>query len=215
MIWTIRPGNRLVIRPHPCMGDHIICNGLYRYLARKWEVTVLAVSKNVKFVKMMLDDAPINVIEVGREWDMDDYANRTPHASILRLGFCSEEPFNRWHFDMEWYRQAGVPFENRWTNWKMPEITQVPLPDKPYAFVHDRPDMFGAAIGPIPNEVRPDSVQPIFAYRDLIKGASEVHCVSSRFAAFADCFDLGGKPLFFYAFGRETPAHRNQWQYMN
>ncbi len=213
-------GDTLIIRPHQGMGDHIICCGMYRHFAKDRSVIVLShsgmVAKNVAF--MLSDLTNVCVIDYPDDRTMDKSLECETDCEILRLGAAAGEPhFDKWKFDREFYRQAGLPFSLRFSGFAFPECAQIQWAVKSYAFVHERPDL-GARIQQngmaerCQSVVRPFSNQPIFAHRDLVTNASELHCVSSSFAAFADSFDLNSNRLFFYAHGREVPQHQNVWQ---
>lgn len=210
-------GSTLIIRPHQGMGDHLICCGMYRYLARDRDVIVLAhsgtVARNVSF---MLSDLPnVAVVDYPNDQTMDQGLAAETDCEILRLGAASGEPhFNRWAFDMEFYRQANVDFAVRFSWFHFPLCQQMPLPDREYIFVHDRPDM-GHKIPEVKTDLKivgPNDLYTTFQHMALIMHAKELHCVSSSFAAFADSFNLTGKGLYFYPFEREIPRHQNLWQ---
>lgn len=200
----------LVIYGHTCMGDHIICCGMYRILAQKWQINIMARPGHHDNICMMLqgiDDA--YTIEIPEE-HMAGYCNGLKNTAVLRFGYASGEPFDRWNFDTEFYRQVGIDFIHRWESFHVPEVEQLPIPGLGYTFVHERPEFFNARLD-IPGE-RPRAGHSIFAHRNIILYASQLHCVSSAFAAFADCFDLTGIDLHFYPFGREIPKHMNNWK---
>jgi hypothetical protein len=214
-------GSTLIIRPHQGMGDHIICCGMYRHFAlvgKDRDMIVLAHSGSVaNNVAFMLSDLPnVCVVDYPDDNTMDQSLACENDCEILRLGASAGEPhFNRWQFDQEFYRQAGLPFFMRFSKFAFPECDQVRWTNENYIFVHDRPDLDARIPAPTLSQfsiVPPDSSRTIFQHRELLLDAKELHCVSSSFAAFADSFDLNGKALFFYPFGREIPRHQNTWQ---
>lgn len=199
----------LVLWPHQGTGDHIICNGLYRTLAEDWNVEILCLEKNAQTLRLMLQDLPsIRLIPMPSENLLDQYCRGISNRVVLRLG-ASVDGFDRWKFDREFYRQAQVPWEYRWDKCKFPDMVQVTVPSYKYAFIHDRPDFNNARLT-MPG-LRPEPQYSIFAYRDMILKAAELHCVSSSFAAFADSLPLNGQALHFYPFGREIPQMKNNW----
>jgi hypothetical protein len=201
----------LIVYGHTCIGDHIICCGMYRVLAETWQINVMARPGHFDNLRVMLDDLDdAAMIEIPED-QMAHFCNSARDTSVLRVGFNEGGPFDRWKFDSEFYRQAGIDFRHRWDSFRIPDVPQVAIPDGDYVFVHERPDFFNARI-PLPGE-RPNPNASIFAHRNMILMAKQIHCVSSSFAAFADCFDLSGTELHFYPFGRETPKHRNKWTY--
>lgn len=202
----------MIIWAHQQMGDHVLCNGMYRCLADRFgSIQVACIEQNIANVRTMLaSDSRISVVQFSDEPTIHRVLGGQPGEAVLRAGSHSHQPFDRWQFDMEFYRHAGVPFENRWTRCFMPPVAQIEPPQGDYIFVHDRPEM-GAKIMANGAVERPRQGQSIFAHRKLIMSAREIHCVSSSFAVFADSFDLKEKPFHFYPFGREIPVNQNAW----
>lgn len=200
----------LVVCPHQGMGDHLICQGMYRTLAEDWDLEFLILEKYAANVRTMLADVPnIRYIPIKTEEVKDQYCDGICDRVILRIGFSAKTAFDTNIFDREFYRHAQVPWEYRWSRFVVPDVPQAPAPSYKYVFVHDRPEMFNAKLT-IPG-IHPDPNYSIFAHRDLILNAQEIHCVSSAFAAFAESLPLNGKPLHFYRFTREVPEMHHNW----
>ena len=200
----------LFIFGHQGMGDHILCNGLYRWLSDFWQINVLVISTRKQNVQFMLSDiSDARVIPFPTEAALCHWLTLLHDAVVLRMGFSSGEAFDRWSFDREFYSQAHVDFSIRWDRYQIPPGPQVPIPREKYVFVHDNPDM-GSTIKI--SGIRPKADRTIFEHRRMIQGASELRCSSSAFAVFADSYDLSGKRLFFYPFGREIPTLKNPWK---
>lgn len=206
----------LLIYPHQGMGDHIICNGMYRFLADIYTVTVCVRDDGHTFrnvAHMLSDRKDITVIGFKGDSDIERFIVNHTNCVVLRLGYQSP-PFDRWQFDQEFYRQAGVFFVHRWLDFKVPELRQFPIPKEPYIFVHDKPGRELKLVLDKPI-VRPQGDWCIFSYRDVIGNADEIHCISSSFAALADSYNLTGRKLYFYAQGVEIPKHKNDWTYVD
>lgn len=200
----------LAVMGHNGLGDHIICQGLYRTLAEDWDIKLLVTYNVLGNVKLMLADLPqITVISMKDDGQILQYCKGINNQVILKLGLMAEDGFQKDYFDQEFYRQAMVPFKFRWQKFQCPNVPQVPVPEGKYVFVHDRPELNGARLT-MPG-IRPDPNVNIFSYRDMILKASTIHCVSSAFAALADSLPLNGTQLNFYAFGREVPKHKLPW----
>lgn len=208
----MKKGERLsvVIHGHPCTGDHIICCGLYRTVARNWQVNILVRPGDEDKVCMLMQGIKDAAVISVPDQEMSTYCASLKNEVVLRLGDYSGIPFDHNQFDVDFYKHAGVPFCHRWDSFHAPAIEQVPVPDGDYDFVHERPELCNARL-PFPGE-RPRPNRSIFAHRELILGAKALHCCSSSFAAFAECFDLTGKNLNFYPFGREIPTFKNPWK---
>ena len=202
----------LVLCAHQGLGDHLICQGMYRTLAEDWDVEFLVIRPYVANMQIMLGDVKgLRIIPINVEADKDQYCRGIMNRVILRIGFSAVgQPFDTNIFDQEFYRHAQVPFEYRWSKFKVPDVPQISAPDYKYDFIHDRPEMFNAKLD-MPG-IQPNSDKSIFAHRDLILKATALHCVSSSFAAFADSLVLREEQkLFFHPFGREIPKMRHPW----
>ena len=200
----------LFIVGHPYTGDHIICCGMYRVLAKDWKVIILTRPGQHKTVCLLMQGiSDAETLEIA-ESEMDAYSHTLRDSVILRFGDHCDLPFDHNNFDIDFYRHAGIDFIERWKSFHIPEIKQVQRPAGEYKFVHDRPEANNAKLN-IEGE-RPRAQEHIFAHRDLILGAKSIHCVSSAFAAFADSLQLVEKDLNFYPFGREIPKNINNWK---
>lgn len=201
----------LSVLNHQGMGDHLICQGIYRTLAEDWNVRLLVMPHCYENVRIMLADVPaIKLLRINSDAEGDQYCRGITDQVVLRLGATADDGFDKPRFDQEFYRQAMVPFSYRWSRCLIPQVPQIKKPSGAYYFIHDRPDFNNARLT-MPG-IRPDPGSCIFAHRDLILGASQIHCVSSSFATFADSLPLDGSQLHFYPFGRETPQMRHAWQ---
>ena len=200
----------LFINGHPYTGDHIICAGMYRELAKKWQLNIFTRPGLHQTVCLLTQGiADVDTIEIS-EPQHDAYAASLKNAVVLRMGDHLDTNFDHNNFDVIWYSQARIEFRHRWDSFQVPVIEQISKPNGEYVFVHDRPELNKATL-PFAGE-RPRPEAHIFSHRDLILGARTLHCVSSSFAAFADSLDLSGKDLNFYPFGREIPKHKHNWK---
>ena len=124
---------------HLGLGDHIACNGLYRYLSKKYDQLVVPVkSHNYKSLQRMLSD--IGNIQLKSlsdqgttpEKDMIYYGNmllsfdklKYDHETcdIIRLGHYGESfnITNECRFDEAFYNQLNIPFIESWKSFDVP-----------------------------------------------------------------------------------------------
>lgn len=211
--------NNLLIQGHAGLGDHIICNAIYRQMALMHELVCLPVKyRNCSSVEYMLRDVPNIVIRPVEDdgeammFEKDVWKFKTMHLGSFGANF------NGGFWDESFYRQADVPFRARWDEWKCPrdllaenEVAKKVLGNDltlPRIFVHADPSR-GIAINPmrvpdglwvIPNK----HISPVlFHWRTVIEVCDEIHCISSSFSAFIDSIDLPKKPkLFLHAYAR-------------
>src|SRR5688572_13478577 len=107
------PPPSLFIRPHLGLGDALILNALVRHFAERQPVTFPCKTHNLPSVSFQFRDNPnIEVFPVAD----DAEADRVCHSQqwSLKLGmFGVGFTFKDW--DAVMYKQAGVPFEKRWS----------------------------------------------------------------------------------------------------
>ena len=124
---------------HLGLGDHIACNGLYRYLSEKYDQLVIPVKEhNYKSLQRMLLDIPNiqlkSLSDQGTtpEEDMIYYGNMLlsfdklkfgrETYDIIKLGHYgnSFNISNECRFDEAFYNQLNIPFIESWTKFEAP-----------------------------------------------------------------------------------------------
>jgi hypothetical protein len=207
---------RLFILHHLGLGDHLICNGLYRVKLEEHKNCVFVVKRhNLATVREMLSDCPTALIIPAPSFIADRFQRILGKVfeilgwEILRLGFFGTNflcPESNKRFDEQFYDQAGLPFATRWDRSIIPrssnsealtadEIRGLP---KPFVFVHEDPNR-GFIIDPgfinSGSLVVGPSLQAgrsFFSYCGLIETAVEVHLIGSSFLALAETLSLTG-----------------------
>jgi hypothetical protein len=230
---NFRMASGLYIAPHQGLGDHILCSGLYRYLAKDYDLCVIPVIKrNYRAVKDLLKDVKnIQLVKFG-EW----FPTFEPHRDILKkLGFSSlnlggfgvpnDIPSN-FRFDEWFYSQANVPFVERWNSFyyerdedKEEELFNLfALQDCSYAFVHEDAtrnylidsSMIKAGLKIIKSDGNLAKKYTPFNYLKIIEGAKEIHCIESSFCAFIESLE-NETPKFAHRYARpEAKSDRRQ-----
>jgi hypothetical protein len=175
-------------------------------------VTLMAKVPNVRSVSYMFRDVPnLTLLEVSGDREASRYARRWKRRGMNvmlngthdRRGWKAE-----WHqqFDEAFYRMANVPFEYRWSKFRVlsdaeaeERVFEAVVQSSPYVFVHDDIDR-GFTISPnrLPEGIpvirpRAGLTDVIFHYKKVIERAAEVHCISSSFAHWIENAELGGK----------------------
>jgi len=226
---------RLFIVHHLGLGDHIICNGLYRTKAESFaKILFIVKAHNYGSVRTMLADVPnLNVIPIpsiladrfqvwlGKGLEILGW-------TVLRLGFFGKDyflPGNSKSFDEQFYDQANLAFEARWNKFSIPSTKRSSPPSnitsgldlKGYIFVHDDEERgFNVDTSFIPDGteiIRPIRRQgvEILAYRELIENATELHMIESSFLALAESLGSRGKRFVHeYARPETVGDHRHR-----
>lgn len=200
----------MVLLWHLGLGDAIVCNGLVRVLARKVGRLILpAKHHNVSSVVSMFSDLPnVMVFPV----DGDEQSQLLNDGAVLPIGRWSKSGVRgNLHWDAQFYSDANVPFDCRWSEFYAPEFEQIQPPPKPFAFVHDKPD---ARIRPKTSlfVYRPALSRSILNHRSALETADEIHCIDSSFLNLAESIRKDGR-LFCYPSARKSviPTLRNKW----
>ena len=221
-------GRSLFIIQNLGLGDHFLCNAVYRSKALQADqIYFLVKNKNFISVKEMLSDVQ-NISPIPAPNSSADYLQRflvrllpILGCDVLRLGhlgesFLPESPTIS--FDREFYIQADVPFEMRWNSSLFPrneEVERVTKTsyvknDEPYIFVHDDSSRgyriddsrFSNGVKVVrPNALLGASLQ---AHAKLIEDAREVHLMESSFLAMAQNLCLGGRKFVHTYVRKET-----------
>lgn len=199
------------------LGYSILCNGLIHSLSRDEKLIVPALPYNRDSIEFMFfDNYNVIVDYVRSEQDMIDHSVR---LNTIGLGHYSKDKFDTTKFDQEFYRQACVPFEERWNSFKVPkeENKKLEFPPIKYNFIHEDIDRGFQMSSLVSNNpcFRPDSgmAKNIFDYVKVIRAADEVHCINSSFLCMIDSLQgIDGK-LFYhrYARGGIAPILKKKW----
>jgi hypothetical protein len=217
--------SRVFIAGHMGLGDHILCNGIYREYAKLFRICVIPVSrkyvgtlhdmlKDLKNVFLLACDDDLNLPQV--------LALRTHYLElgfkILNLGTFGENHTDGMsiRFDESYYNQAKVDFQKRWSAFYYPrefdeEISLFELlgcKQGEYIFLHEDPkrgmiidrsllDTTKKIITPL----KVSSNSKFFNYGYVLQNASEIHCIESSFAALIESLQIS-VPKFAHRYAR-------------
>jgi hypothetical protein len=224
---------KYVVLGHLGLGDHILCNGIYRHYSEMAEKVVIPVKKNnLLSLQMMLSDCKNveffnldDTTNLRRILELINYIFGNTHE-IVKLGsfgknFLISPEFN---YDESFYQQANVPFAKRWEDFKFSyneenskAIYNETFQEYGYHFVHDDKtrnfNILDTRMGTQIPKISPDPskshLYSVFDYIHLIKNAKEVHCIESSFAAFIDSIEVQGK-LFCHRYARPETYENKQ-----
>lgn len=222
------------VAAHPGLGDHIICNGLYRELARTHEKVWIATNaNNLRSIRAMFSDlGNLEFINFGQNivfgTALKAYLKRiqrTSEIETVELGVFGANYITNCRFDESFYRQAKIPFNRRWDNFDFPrdisrqtEVFSILVGEGrgEYAFIHDDA-IRSMSINENLVSQRLRLIRPILQkqrinltdYELVLRNASEIHCIESSFAAFAESLDLNA-PKYAHRYARREA--RTNWR---
>lgn len=189
--------NDLLLLGHLGLGDHLVTNAIVRHLAKDHNVTILVKSHNQASVDFMFRDC-VNIESFSIKDDADakaaaDEARRQGYQ-VFGLGFFGLPPFSVENWDKDFYRQAGVPFDQCWNGFKVTRqpSRELKVPGVDYVFVHE--DVKRGAVmnrKHLPKKVKivmadPKKTSNIFDWWGILENAKEIHVMESCFAIFTD-----------------------------
>ncbi len=227
----------MLVASHQGLGDHILCNGLYRSLSMDYEKVVIPVkSKNFDSVKRMLSDLDnVQIVRIAdnlEKWFMRFFVLRAKIVSTktVLLGKYGIDFFlDGVRFDENFYIQAQIPFEYRWENFLVVRdqrreealFARLGCGNEPYIFLHEDPargflidksKLPGThhVVRPLPN---PNEFS-LFEYRLVLENAVEIHVIESAFAAFIESMNLNvAKFAHRYARPEASSDFRSEFTY--
>jgi hypothetical protein len=215
------------------MGDNIVCNGLYRFLAKNYSICYLPIKKSmvVNMCSMLEDLENIEFIVFP-----DSVARRSTHVAariyealgtrVLKFGWDGKDfpSVNSKTWDRNMYDQLELNFDLRWDNYFVPrnysreeQLFRLLGGDQgPFAFVHEdlsrgfevKPKFIDPSLRVI--KANPNLKQfSIFDYRKLLENASEIHCIEGSFSALVES-EMYNVDLFAHRYARPEVI-RNSW----
>jgi hypothetical protein len=225
---------KVFIAAHPGLGDHVLCNGIYRSYANSFEKVWIGVSKsNITNVKSMLHD--LNNVELvtfgppvvhfAAQSFFIKRIKKRDDIRVLGLGYYGDKFMENCRYDESFYHQAEVKFDTRWSGFDFPREASkqeyvfsqlVGDKKKKYIFLHEdvgrKMQISRKYLGQSLDIVRP-SLDPgefsIFDYELVLKRAEEIHCIESSFAALTESLEVPGAK-FAHRYARSEA--KNDWR---
>jgi len=202
------------IYQHLGLGDHVICNGLIRTVIDEREsYSMFVKSHNLTSVKFMYRDLPnLNFIEGDDEFAQSYLRNNfVTMDKLILIGFCQMPLPGARDFDDSFYLQHGVPFEKRWSAFKVERDleSEKKLFDKfnvkegEYIFIHDDADRNLIIDDSVVQNKELRIIRPlkgltdnIFDYCYLMEHSAESHFMDSSFRLVFDSLGLRDTKIF-------------------
>jgi hypothetical protein len=228
--------SQYIIFGHPGLGDHILCNGIYRNIAQQAKKCFIATRKDNLFqIQEMLSDlSNVKILNYGNSvlfhsWTTRhvNYLNHKDFKGIktILLGDFGANFLAGERFDQSFYRQAKIDFQKRWESFFAPRnrVKEIKLfnklvtSSKPILFLHeDKSRGFKINLEIIENRDSFQIIRPllsekftIFDYRLIIERATQVHCIESSFAALIESMRIQGEK-FAHRYAR--PEAKGDWR---
>jgi len=236
-IFFIRKSEVVIVTPHQGLGDHILCNGIYRELADQYKIVFITVKRTYRpQISRMLSDLDniifIN-IPITRTWTTTRVIQilaRIFRIKIVGLGSYGKNFFPpNLRFDENFYNQANVNFENRWAKFRVERniskeeelYSLLNCKANSYIFLHEdfsrnftiNRDFLSNEFDVVTPSADPDQFS-VFDYRKVIENAREVHVIESSFAAFIESLELS-IPLYAHRYARPHASndYRHEFTY--
>ena len=195
---------RYFIVHHLGLGDHILCNAIYRHYCDKADIVVLPVkAHNTQTVQDMLSDRKnafilsLNSGSPDREMVSASKKYANMGYELVRLGnfgsnFLVDKSIR---YDHNFYNQAGVDFDERWNSFYAPshqereeEVYESLCNEQEYVFLHedagrgfiiDRSHINEKyrIVSPVSGGLGAENKFRFCDYRKVIENASEIHCI--------------------------------------
>jgi hypothetical protein len=205
--------NWILITPHQGLGDHILCNGIYREYAKKNRRVFITVKnqyyRELSRMLMDLDNVYFLIMPNRRSWTTTriiQLVARLLKIRVVGLGSYGDNFFPVGvRFDNNFYDQAKVKFSCRWSSFivsrniskenELYELLGCNL--SKYIFLHeDISRNFIINRNKLPKGMKiitpsaDSQIFDIFDYRKVIECANEIHVIESAFSAFIESLEL-------------------------
>lgn len=214
----ITPPDSLLVAGHLEFGDALVLNGLIRELAKTEKRIVWITSTNyVRAVRETVLDLPN--VEVMASLSYEEVRKRwiPVWPRKLCLGYFNPNGFDESKWDSEMYRQAGLSFDLRWSNFRLPQkLWDKPqaYPRKNVALFHEDPSRaFFVKREMMPQDceqIRIDKRPSILDWLPDIYSAKELHFIDSSFLNLAESLYAMGllrdKTLVFHKYAKTYPG---------
>lgn len=206
---------QMLIRPHLGGGDFLICNAIFRHFAQSYNVSIPCKRHNCATANFMLRDVKnIELLPIEDDKEADEFCTIVAQKGfkVLKLGMFGQR-FDIKEWDKSFYRQAGVPFEKRWSEFtcqRQPSRELKP-PEGQFCFIHEDPSR-GILIdrSRLPQDMpwvfaKPGLTQNLFDWWEHLEKATELHLMESCFAVLADSLpELQARRVVIHAYARNS-----------
>jgi len=207
----------IYIYHHLGLGDHIVCNGLVRYLYEKYSHVILfCYHHNLKNLQYMYRDLKnLTLYPMNSDNEINNFIN-TNGISVYKIGFEKMGQFyNDNTFDKAFYDIAGLEFNVRYDKFFLLRNVErenmvyheLNPNNEKYIFVHDDPSR-GFSINPEKHRgdlkiIKNDKRFNIFEMMKIYENAEEIHFMESSISALLNSYEIKNVKLFLHRYVRE------------
>ena len=221
--------NPIIVYHHLGLGDHFICNGLVNDIAERIPVYLICKDTYFPTISCLYGDnfavKPIAITNSSYESEVEQVKvlEREMRLPLYTIGFAN---IDHTRFDQNFYEFANIPFEYRYTKFKLPKFTVGAInlftklyQGQEYILAHTQSSEGSYDIN-IESDlpiiyVNPNETNNMMNWCDLIKYATEIHCIPSSFYCLVDSMANNIKAkLFYHSMRRGTLLQPNN-QYNN
>lgn len=195
----------ILLHHHLGLGDHIICNGLVRFLSQNNLVNLFCKTENTDNIELMYsDNNNINILSVYNDFEAERIANGD--KNYIRLGVGLNHNYDR-HMEEEWdkvfYAQMNIGFDHSWTSFGFNKpLSQNPVPNREYVFLCNQGS---DKIDRLDYTKVDHRLLKVFSNNgkffdniDLIQNATEIHCINSSYIHLIDRIPTSDTTKLFY-----------------
>lgn len=220
----------IMVYQHLGLGDHFICNGLVNYISENpmqknntdifTDIVMPCLSRNIEAVSYLYrDNKKISLLKVSDDKDhrpeVQAYS-QNHNIPILMIGFYGWETTPE-GWEETFYKQVGLEYFIRYSHFRLPKEpppTMIKPPQEKYILIHNQcsSQTFELNIESDLKKIYFEETYPIFSYLELIRGATEIHCVNSAVFHLVESFQNLQAKLFFYPIRPDPCRVSTKWK---
>lgn len=233
------PMSSILIHHHPGLGDHIMCHGIVREYAKKYDrVGLFSLPRNHASVAFMYHDLTnLNVISATEAETKELIAGNRGNGGlgydeVKIIGFEYLDRISGEPLEKQLYKIAGVELSKKWSNFFVKRDLERERaffenisPKSEYVFLHqDLPKNFRIEKKLVDKKYKilepgEHLTKNIFDYCTIIEKAKEIHVIDSSFMFLIDCliYKSPEQKLFVHRYARENemwklPILKKNWR---
>ena len=201
---------------HLGLGDHIVCNGLVRYLYKQYkQVTLFCYEHNLSNLHYMYRDLEnLNLYPANSDYEIQNFINSN-NIHVIKVGFEKMRDFyHTGSFDEAFYKIINLSFDIRFDEFHISRdydnenkvYNELNKDNEKYIFVHDdlsrgfsiNKDKYRSDLKIINNDKRFN----IFEMMKIYENAEEIHLMESSISALINSYSFKNK-IFMHKYVRK------------
>ena len=213
----------MIIHHHLGLGDHFVCNGLVNYFSKLEKIDLICKKRNEPTVKTLYqDNNNVIVVPIPAQNELLESYNYSisKNQKILKIGFDKCDIKN---WDRSFYSQVGLDFIERYRLFRLPKElpTQINTNYKKFIFVHNESSdgKFSLNIeSSLPQFIlTKDLTNNIFGFINILRQASEIHCIDSSIFHLVDSMPCVTNHLYYHNIRKNVTSFQisSKWTIIN